>query len=86
MSRTDEAPKKRGISIVNWMGTLFLAAIPGVNIAVLILFAAFGKSSSKRTFAGAALILMAIFAVLAAAAFVIFGDQLTEFAHRLAAE
>ena len=86
MSHTDDTPRKRGVSVLNWMGTLILAAIPGVNIIALILFATLGKSRSKRTFAGAALILMAICAVLFVAAFMIFGDQLTEFAHKLAAE
>lgn len=86
MSHTDDTPRKRGVSVFNWMGTLILATIPGVNIIALILFAALGKSRSKRTFAGAALILIAICAVLFVAAFMIFGDQLTELAHRLVAE
>lgn len=86
MGRTDDTPRRRGVSVLNWMGTLILTSIPGVNIIALILFAALSKSRSKRTFAGAALILMAICAVLFAAAFVVFGDWLTEFAHRLVAE
>ena len=86
MSRTDDTPRRRGISVLNWMGTLILTSIPGVNIIALILFAALSKSRSKRTFAGAALILMAICAILAIAAFMVFGDWLTEFAHGLVGE
>ena len=86
MSRTEDTPRKRGISVVNWMGTLVLAAIPGVNIIALILFVVLGKSRSKRTFAAASLLLMAIFAVLFVAAFVVFGDRLAELAHRLVEE
>lgn len=86
MSRTDDTPKRRGVSVLNWMGTLILTSIPGVNIIALILFAALSKSRSKRTFAGAALILMAICAILSVAAFLVFGDWLTEFAHGLVGE
>ena len=86
MSRMDDMPKRRGVSLLNWMGTLILSVIPGVNIIALILFAALGKTRSKRTFAGAALILLALCAILFAAAFLFFGDWLTEFAHKLAAE
>lgn len=86
MSRTDATPRKRGISVLNWMGTLVLVAIPGVNIIALILYAFFGKSRSKRTFASAALILTAICVVLSVAAFMIFGDQLTEFANKISTE
>ena len=86
MSRTDDTPKRRGVSVLNWMGTLILTSIPGVNIIALILFAALSKSRSKRTFAGAALILMAICAILSVAAFLVFGGWLTEFAHGLVGE
>ncbi len=86
MSRTDDMPRKRGISVLNWIGTLILTGIPGVNIIALVLFATLGKSRSKRTFAGAMLILMAIGVVLSSAAFLIFGDQLTDFAQKLSAQ
>jgi len=86
MSRSNDAPRRRSVSVLNWMGTLILTSIPGVNVIALILFAALSKSRSKRTFAGAALILMAIFAVLFAVAFMVFGDWLTELAGKLAAE
>ncbi|MGI6238748.1 MAG: hypothetical protein ACOYI5_03870 [Christensenellales bacterium] len=84
MNRSEDAPvRKRGISLINWMGTLILTAIPGVNILALILMMVFAKSRAKRTFAGAALILMAIGVILTFAAFLIFGAQLVEFARTL---
>ena len=55
--------KGKRISIWNWMGTLFLCCIPGVNLIALILFIVFGKTASKRGFATAALLLMLLFAV-----------------------
>lgn len=84
MSRKDDMPqRKKGISILNWMGTLVLCAVPGVNILVLALMAGLAKSRSKRTFAGAALILIGIIAALIIAAFMLFGDQLVAFSQKL---
>ena len=65
-------------SILNWMGTLILYGIPGVNLIFLILSAIFAKSSAKRNFAIAGILLMVIFAILIFAAFAVFPDY---FAH-----
>lgn len=84
MSRKEHAPqKKKGISILNWMGTMVLCAIPGVNIIAMALMAGLAKSRSKRSFAGAFLILQAIIIVVVVAAFMLFGDQLVEFSKKL---
>lgn len=84
MSRKDELNRKRkSISVLNWMGTLILSAIPGVNLIFFILSLIFAKSSSKRNYAGAALILSAILLLAAAAAFVFFGDELVKWAEEL---
>lgn len=83
MSRTEDRPRRKPISILNWMLTLFVSALPGVNLVGFVLMAIFAKNRSKRTFAGAALILTGIFAVLFVAAFLIFGDQIVEFARSL---
>jgi len=48
--------KKARISILNWMGTLLLCSIPGVNLIAAILILIFAKAPSKRTFAWAVLI------------------------------
>ncbi|MBQ3575766.1 MAG: hypothetical protein IJA26_08840 [Clostridia bacterium] len=75
-----EKSKQRRISVWNWMGTLALSAIPGVNIIAWILFIIFAKTQSKRNFAIACIVLMLILAVLVCAAFVLFPQQLTQLA------
>ena len=61
-------------SILNWMGTLILCSIPGVNLIFLILSAIFAKSGAKRNFAIAGILLMVLFAIITFAAFAIFPD------------
>lgn len=53
MTRTKKTPK---ISVLNWMGTLLLCAIPGVNLIAALCFMLFAKNPSKKTFAAALLI------------------------------
>ena len=74
---------KRQPSILNWMGTLILCAIPGVNLIFLILSAIFAKSSGKRGFAIAGILLMVLCAVLVCAAFAMFPDFFTKLAEDL---
>lgn len=59
--------KKTKISVLNWMGTLLLLSIPGVNVISLICFLIFAKSPSKRSFAWA-IVLWALIAVVAVVA------------------
>ena len=70
-------------SILNWMGTLILYGIPGVNLIFLILSIIFAKTSAKRNFAIAALLLMVLSVVLLCAAFVAFPDYFTRMAQSL---
>ena len=69
---------KRGPSVLNWMGTLILYGIPGVNLIFLILSAIFAKTSAKRNFAIAGILLMVLFSILVFAAFAIFPDYFTQ--------
>ena len=72
---------KKQPSVLNWMGTLILYGIPGVNLIFLILSAIFAKSSIKRSFAIAGIVLMVDCAVLVFVAFALFPDffaKLTE--------
>ena len=71
-----EYKPKRRLSILNWMGTIIVCSIPGINIISLILFIIFAKSQSKRNFAWAALLLIIILAITSFAAFILFGEQL----------
>ena len=61
-------------SALNWMGTLILCAIPGVNLIFLILSIIFAKTGAKRNFAIAGLLLMLLCLVLTCAAFAVFPD------------
>ena len=70
MARTS----KRQPSVLNWMGSLILYAIPGVNLIFLILSAIFARSSSKRSFAIAGIVLILLCAVLTFAAFALLPD------------
>ena len=81
MKLTRTFTKEQLKSILNWMGTLFLYGIPGVNLIFLIVSAIFAKSASKRSFAIAGILLIVVLAVLVFAAFAIFPDffnRLTE--------
>ena len=68
---------RRQPSVLNWMGTLFLCAIPGVNLIFLILSAILAKSNAKRSFAIAGILLFVLVAVLTFAAFAVFPDFFT---------
>ena len=71
---------KRQPSVLNWMGSLILYAIPGVNLIFLILSAIFAKSTSKRSFAIAGILLIVLGALLTFLAFMIFPDFFTKLA------
>lgn len=85
MARTKKTPK---ISILNWMGTLLLCSIPGVNIIAFICFMIFAKSPSKKTFAAAMLIWTFILLAAAIALLAVFpteAGQLADYLRELAA-
>ena len=71
---------KRQPSVLNWMGSLILYSIPGVNLIFLILSVIFAKSTSKRSFAIAGIILIVLSALLTFIAFMIFPDFFTRLA------
>ena len=77
MAKTGKISKRQP-SILNWMGSLLLYSIPGVNLIFLILSAIFAKSTSKRSFAIAGILLFVLCAVLVFAAFAIFPDFFTK--------
>ncbi len=74
---------KKGPSVLNWMGTLILYAIPGVSLIFLILSAIFAKSSAKRNFAIAGILLEVICVILIFAAFAVFPDTFTQLSQQL---
>jgi len=72
--------KYRKVAVWNWLGTLILLSIPGINIITLILTIILAKAQAKRSFAIAMLLLMILGAALICAAFLIFPQQLSQFA------
>ena len=48
MSREGRSSRNR-VSVLNWMWTIVLACIPGVNIIALFLLAFLSKKQPKRT-------------------------------------
>lgn len=76
-------PKKSRISVLNWMGTLLLCSIPGVNLIAVICFLIFAKSPSKKSFALAMLLWMIIGAVLMIALMLAFPGQIAQIADSL---
>ena len=80
MARAENKSKNKKVSVWNWLGTLILCGIPGVRLVALILFIIFAKAQSKRSFAIAMLVLDVLVVALAFAAFLVFPDQLAQFA------
>ena len=70
-------------SVLNWMGTLILYSIPGVNLIFLILSIIFAKTGAKRNFAIAGLLLMLLCLVLTCAAFAVFPDFFLQLSQKL---
>ena len=83
MSRAEARAKRKPVSIINWMLTIIMSIIPGVNIIGFIATIIFAKNRSKKTYAAAALILCAVAIILTIAAFLIFGDKIVELAEKL---
>ncbi len=72
MARTK---KVSTVSVLNWMGTIILTSIPGVNAIFVILTLIFAKSPSKRNYAWALLILTALIVAGAAALLALFPEE-----------
>ncbi len=68
--------QRRTISLGNWVITLILGVIPGINILFWIGSSLFARNSNKRTFAAAALLLYVIFLLLIVLGVVIFANDI----------
>ena len=71
------------VSVGGWMGTILLSCIPGVNIILWIVWVFAAKRPSRRTFAGAIILLTLIFAAAATAAIMLYGEQILDWARNL---
>ena len=74
---------KRQPSVLNWMGSLILYAIPGVNLIFLALSVIFAKSTGKRNFAIAGLLLILFFTLLTFVSFMVFQDYFVNLAQTM---
>jgi len=83
MSREEGRIRRKPVSIINWMLTIILSILPGVNFIGFIAMMIFAKNKSKKTFAAAALILCLLFNILFIAAFLFFGDEIVKLASQL---
>lgn len=73
-----ESSAARGISFVNWVVTLLLSAIPGMNIVYFIITIAFARHPAKKSYAVAALTLTLIVLVALSIAVIFFGDDIAK--------
>lgn len=80
MGRAEKTNKYKKVSVWNWMGTIILCAIPGVNIVAMILTIILAKAQAKRSFAIAMLLLTLLCAALIFAAFLLFPEVFSQFA------
>ena len=83
MSRTEGRVRRKPVSIINWMLTIILSVIPGVNIISFIAMMIFAQNRSKKTYAAAAFILCVLLVVLVIAAFLFFGNEIVELVSKL---
>ena len=77
---------KNRVSVWNWLLTLLLMAIPGVNLIAVICFLIFARRQPKRSFALAMLIWMILIAVGTVVVLMVFPEQVSQFADTLRAE
>ena len=71
------------VSVMGWIGTLILSAVPVLNIIMWIIWICIAKRPSRRTYAGACLILTVLCAALVAAAVTLYGAQMLEWARQI---
>ena len=74
---------KNRVSVWNWLLTLLLMAIPGVNLLAVICFLIFGKAQPKRSFALAVLIWTIVIAVGTVVVLMLIPEQVSNFANTL---
>lgn len=74
---------KNRVSVWNWMLTLLLMAIPGVNIIALICYLIFAKAQPKRSYMAAVLIWSILIVIGVVAALMLMPEQLARFSDTL---
>ena len=77
----DKTYKK--VSVMGWIGTLILSSIPVLNLIMWFIRAFSAKRPSRRTFAGACLLLTLLCAALTVAAITLYGQEILEWARQI---
>ena len=79
MSRAAERiAREQQISVLNWMLTLLISMIPGVNLIVWIAWQFMPVKKMRKRFALAALLLTILLAIAFFACFMVWGPQIVE--------
>lgn len=73
------APRKKSISIIEWIGSIILTMLPVINIVFFVLTLVFSRSRSKRNYAWAWIILIILAIGATITAFVLWGDCISDF-------
>ena len=73
----------RKVSVGGWMGTILLSCIPVVNIILWIVWVFAAKRPSRRTYAGAMILLTLMFIAAAVAVGMIWGQEIVDWARNL---
>ena len=74
---------KNRVSVWNWLLTLLLMSIPGVNLIAVICFLIFAKAQPKRSYALAVLIWTILVTVGMVVALMVFPEQVNQAADML---
>lgn len=80
MATNKKAPR---ISVLNWMATLFMCSIPGVNLVFILLTIIFAKTPAKKNFGWALLLWAVIICAAIAGLLLAFPTQSAELANFL---
>ena len=83
MSEKKAAKTYKKVSVMGWIGTLILSAIPVLNLILWLIWMFSAKRPSRRTFAGACLILTLLGAALIALGITLYGREILEWARQI---
>jgi len=83
---TREFGRRSVVSVMNWIGTLIVLGIPGVNIIMLFVWAITCKRASKRNFCIAVLVLMLIAIAVTLTLVAVYGDAIATWIEGLDAQ
>jgi len=78
-----EFGRRSVVSVMNWIGTLIVLAIPGVNIIMLFVWAITCKRASKRNFCIAVLVLTLICIAVSLALVAVYGNVIASWLEKV---